>query len=217
MKIVFYISTRNQYFCVSPVIRKCISESNEVLCVIYGGILTGLQIERILKKEKINYRTLEEYSNKEAVRKIRTRRSYILKNYKEKIRKKISVEYRNILDYFILKREKIEESMKLIEWVKNSIKKEGPDIVVFTNLEGDFGRVIAEVSYKNKIPSLYIPHTALISFLPIRESFYKFHITKIAVAGTLSKEFLKEKGIPEEKIVVTGFPAYDILKDYVRK
>jgi len=69
-------------------------------------------------------------------------------------------------------------------------------------------RIAVLVGKHARIPSLLLLHQGVIGY---NYSISKFLVDKIGVIGPFAREILVSRGVPKNKIVVTGRPAYDDL------
>ena len=65
--ILFFVSTRNQIFAMVPVIRELEkNKKNKITVIKFGGIITNFQVNKVLKKNKIPFKTFEGYMTNDA-------------------------------------------------------------------------------------------------------------------------------------------------------
>ena len=90
---------------------------------------------------------------------------------------------------------------------KKLIQSFSPVLVVLTDEMRAEARLYTNFCKLKKIPIIYIPHA---SCLPIYDEFTeKIDYSHITVSGNSDKKYLIEKGIPSEKITVTGRTSWD--------
>jgi len=102
----------------------------------------------------------------------------------------------------------IRDTIMLIEMTKQVIKKEKPDLVVFFGGWRPFPRIISSVLFDNNIKSVLVQHGFYFGESP---DVRPLKISKLAVFGPYTKNFLVKKGEEPLKIVVTGQPRFDNL------
>lgn len=134
--------------------------------------------------------------------------------------------YGKILDdlacYFI---QFFPQVVKYIEMAKRLLEQEKPDLILFESGQGEFGKALIVAGKLKDIPTLAIQHGSITPY-NMGYMYTKDEISpngnikspycpipnKTAVYGPYYKELLtKESAFPEDSIVVTGQPRYDIL------
>lgn len=91
---------------------------------------------------------------------------------------------------------------------KNKLMNASPKIVVLPDELRAEARLYSNFCRKLNIPTLYIPHAGV----PIyKDLIYLNDFYLSAVPGKEEKKYLIKKGVPEQKIIVSGKPKHDFL------
>ena len=223
--ILFFVSTRNQIFAMVPVIRELQkNKKNKITVIKFGGIITNFQVNKVLKKNKIPFKTFEGYMTSDASKRAKNAIDDLMQKWmKLKKNPKFlkSFKYNDIYLWNLVEdlfqslfetREFFPQIIKFIELTKCVIKKEKPNIVIVTNIIGSFGKTVVSVANLKNIPNVYIQHFTT-STHPGYEAINSF---RAFIPGEYDKRVYIKLGTDPKKLIVTGQPKYDLIPSIVK-
>jgi len=111
---------------------------------------------------------------------------------------------KNMLEFFFLSR--FPDLAFLADMAEEAINREAPSLVILWDDIGPFGKTIAMVCKKKKIPCLTAQH-GIFGGMPVIKSCSD----KVAVYGDYARSVFIKNGTPEEKIIITGNIKFDLL------
>jgi len=184
--------------------RSIINELGEKALVVKKDGFTN-HVAKKLKRNNIEFNDIEGYDKSK--KNISTAEKSLDKAYNELV-KEDKIE-KPMLKYMF--KSYFPEVIKYIELINNMLEFEKPKLLVVMNEITTLGNIAVSIAKEKKIQTLCIQHGAIAnnpgSFVPVS-------VDKVAVWGEYSKKVMMEHNTPEEKIVITGAPQFDILKDY---
>jgi len=132
-----------------------------------------------------------------------------LKHESVKLENLIKIFYQFQLFIFLIKVYNVRNN------IANLFRNLVPLLVVIPSDFSLVGRVSSLLSKANNVPSIFIPHGAL----PIYdEMIFTYDFSVLAVPGEREKEYLINKGVESDKIIVIGRPRYeDFYKGKLKK
>ncbi|MFX1409546.1 MAG: hypothetical protein ACFFA6_04285, partial [Promethearchaeota archaeon] len=191
-KIIFYANTENQFISTKPIYD--FLKKDPRLNPIFYSSQTYLNLKNLIEMFRYTLWTKN-----------------LLLNHKEEISRNLyynSVNLENVLKIFYFNVFSIDliRLFNILNNFINFIRKIPPKLVIITNDFLPSMRMIAKYSKLKNIHTLYIPHAAI----PIiDEMVTKNDIEYFALGGEIDKKYYIIKGIPPEKIKVTGVPRYE--------
>ncbi|MFX1257987.1 MAG: hypothetical protein ACFFAN_09015 [Promethearchaeota archaeon] len=196
--IIFIVKTKNQINSIKP-IYNYLEKDKDFNLICYNGA----QLKEIIPPKNI----------KNLLRFIFQIRKIWLKNQK---RISINLEYDllkldHILKEFYYSKDffrNIIYFFNKLYYFKQLITYNPPSLVCITNRWKAEGRLFAKYCKVNKIPTIFIPHSAIVIF---DEMNTKSDIDYFAAPGECDKDSFIKMGEPINNIVITGRPRYEIF------
>ncbi|PIN86283.1 hypothetical protein COV19_05740 [Candidatus Woesearchaeota archaeon CG10_big_fil_rev_8_21_14_0_10_44_13] len=200
---------------MSPIISllKKKKEDFDVVCVDNIFNVTKKRLDRY----GIGYEIFEHYSNKKVMSLVDTNEEEFRAKWKQldkDIEAQNEIRYRKIglwdilrprLRFLFLRR--FAQVSEYIETTRHMISVKKPSIIVIANDTSTYGRVAAAVSGMESVPNLLVQHGAVAD----EPKYNRIFADDMAVEGPEVRRFFIEKGLPENKFMVTGQPRYDVL------
>lgn len=180
-------------------------------------VVTVKKTEEIVKRSKVNYNKISDYSEIKHLRKqlkLFNIFGHIWKKHKSNdslLSKYFIYEGINlwciILDHLhYIFRIRFPESMFLIDIVERIIKDEKPEVVIVTNSTWWVNRCFVEVAKKSMIPTVSIPDGVIPALFPWKDT-----SDLITVINDKTAKIVKRYSSKNSKIIVTGSPRFDPL------
>jgi len=197
-KILFLVYTHSHVNTLAPVVKKM---KNNFLVVKEDGFTNN--IAKKLKQNNIIYNDIEGYLTKDLSRNIRKAKKSLKNKYKKLL--KIGEFDKQNLSYFFLIY--FPEMIRYIEIINNMLSIERPRLLVVMNEITTLGNIAVHIAKQKNIKTLCIQHGTVCD----ASDFTPVYVDKLAVWGDNPKEAFMKKGVPTEKIVITGAPQFDDL------
>ena len=197
-KILFLVYTHSHVNTLAPVLKKM---KDSFLVVKRDGFTDN--VAKKLKQNNIIYNDIEGYLTKELLKNIRKARKSFKAKYRELLKTK-KFDKKKLKYLFLIY---FPEMIRYIEIINNLLSVERPKLLVVMNERATLGNIAVHIAKQKRIKTLCIQHGVIgdaSNIVPVS-------VDKIAVWGDSSKEALINKGVPKEKIIITGAPQFDNL------
>ncbi len=168
-----------------------------------------------------NLKPLGLFSMKAKKKRARAKYEKLLRNYAKSpgFRKEMQFEGIFLGELFWFKLQQFAELQLpefefLADYLQEMIEKRKPKAVVLWNESTPFEKICAIASKNKGIGTLVVQHGVIIPKKHAKEymrGYVPVAADRIAVWGPLPKKILEEAKVPAQKIVLTGFPKFDLL------
>lgn len=198
------------YRQVDPICR--ILKRNKNNIIIRAGDTFG----RSLFKKNVDYYINFKYFNTTKIKKrIKLLKRRILFEWDRlsknlELNKKLVYQNVRLLDLIINNKcliNKLLDVVRYIETTKYILNRDKIDIIVLINDVLPFEKSVVKVADKFDIPSLVIQHGLCSSYNPV--GYLPLSATKMAVWGDYSRKWMINRGVDENRLVITGAPFFD--------
>ena len=211
--VLFFVFNKKYIKFVLPVIEEIDSEGFYKTLLL---IPNSFDAKDLLENKNIRFETIESYINHEVVKDTNSVYSKILHNYRKEKKKEIFIgdlcSYNKLTFSFLS-----EEYTKTVYFsgsyilnlylMERIIKIHTPKIFICPHYLEHVPRAFTIVCKRFGIPVVGI----MSGFTTSNTENLEFRGDKLLVSGEQDKKSLCDRGMPEEKIVVTGLPIYDNL------
>lgn len=220
-KILIFPPIETTIPLITPVIKELQKNPKNDILVLRLGTLRE-RMKKELKKQQIKNTPLEAYLTRDIIKrskKIEKKINGVWKQIKNNKKFQNSIKYNGIcvwdlvkdsFSYYFSTRKRISEVIIYTEIMGNILDIEKPDIVVTVDECSELAKPTAILAKSKNIPSIGIQHSIFERYQYMSGPLPQ---TKLILWGQFAKKIYNERGVPINKMIVTGTPTFDKLKN----